>query len=152
VDAGSSGKMDAAASRLAVASEFGLNMDQYIHAIRASEVRNAPLFTYIEQLRLQYKTALLSNIVKGGLAVRFTEEEQTHYFDAVVASSDIGFAKPTVEAYEITADMLRVRCDECVMIDDRQDYCDGATAAGMQAILYTSFPDFRSKLMWLLAS
>jgi len=64
----------------------------------------------------------------------------------VVASADIGFAKPEAEAYQITADRLGVRYDECVMIDDREDYCQGAIAAGMHAILYKSLVQLQRDL------
>jgi len=146
VAAGSNGRMDAVASRAAVAGELGMTLDEYVHTMRSGEVKNVALLEYARTLRRSYKTAMLSNIISGGLAARFPHNELAQYFDVVVASADIGFAKPEAEAYQITADRLGVRYDECVMIDDREDYCQGAIAAGMHAILYKSLVQLQRDL------
>jgi FMN phosphatase YigB (HAD superfamily) len=44
-----------------------------------------------------------------------------------------------------------VRLEECVFTDDREDYCEGARAVGMQAILYKNFTQFRADLEKLLS-
>jgi len=68
----------------------------------------------------------------------------------VVASSNIGFAKPEARAYEITAEKLGVRLDECIMVDDVEAYCLGAEGVGMQAIRYQSFDQMKNELEVLL--
>jgi HAD superfamily hydrolase (TIGR01509 family) len=150
VNAASKGAMDATASRSAVAGELGLTLDEYINAIRNGEVKNKPLLDYIKELRGRYKTALLSNIISGGLEVRFPDNELLQYFEVVVASGDIGFAKPEAQAYEITAEKLGVRLEECIMIDDSEDYCQGAKGVGMQSVLYQSFEQAKRDLSNLL--
>jgi len=74
------------------------------------------------------------------------------YFDAVVASGDIGFAKPEARAYETVADMLDVRLDECVFIDDREIYVEGANAVGMKGVLFTSLKQLKQDLSGILAA
>lgn len=143
------GLVDAKASREAVASLLGLTMDEYIDKIRTGEVKNVLLLDYIKELSSGYKIGLLSNVISGGLEVRFTGDELS-VFDAVVASGDIGFAKPEAQAYEITADRLGVRLEDCLMIDDREDYYQGAISVGMQAIRYESFEQMKSDLEKLL--
>jgi putative hydrolase of the HAD superfamily len=150
VSAASKGKIDARLSRQAVASELGLTHDEYVSAIRNGEVKNKPLLAYIKELRSRYKTALLSNIISGGLEARFPNNELSNYFDVVVASSNIGFAKPEARAYEITAEKLGVRLDECIMVDDVEAYCLGAEGVGMQAIRYQSFDQMKNELEVLL--
>lgn len=140
------GKIDAEDSRERVAALLGLSFDDYKTAIKRAEVKNQELLDYILTLRAKYKTAMLSNILPGGLAARFTPQEMTKYFDTVVASGDIGVAKPEARAFEITAERLGVRLDECVMIDDREVYLAGARAVGMQTILYESFPQLKQSL------
>lgn len=141
----SKGVIDAQTSRMEVADLLGLTMDEYIDKIRTGEVKNVQLLSYIKQLAKDYKIGLLSNVLKGGLEVRFTSDELS-VFDAVVSSGDIGYAKPEAQAYEITAERLGVRLNECVMIDDREDYCSGAIGVGMQAIQYQSFDQLKSEL------
>lgn len=139
-------KIDAQVSRERVAALLGLSFDDYRAAIKQAEVKNQELLAYILTLRPTYKIGMLSNILPGGLAARFTLEEMARYFDAVVASGEIGFAKPEARAYEITADRLGVRLDECVMIDDREEYLIGARAVGMRTILYESLPQLKREL------
>jgi len=133
-----------------VAALLGMGMQQYRAAIQDGEIKDRALLEYIVQLKAQYKTAMLSNIGLGGITRRFTSEELA-CFDAVVASGEIGYAKPEPEAYEITASRLGVRLDECVFTDDHEEYCEGARGVGMQAILYTNFTQFKADLEKLLA-
>lgn len=133
-------------SRRTISGLLGLTMEEYVEKIRQGEVKNHELLGYILELRKQYKVGLLSNIGPQSLEARFSTADQVKYFDAVVASGVVGYAKPEAEAYGITADRLGARFDECVMIDDRQDYIDGATAVGMDGILYTSFADLKMQL------
>lgn len=135
-----------------VADILGVSYEQYRQQIADGEIKNQELLEYIAAgLRPRYKTALLSNIGAGSLARRFEAAELERYFDVVVASGDIGFAKPEARAYEITAERLGVRLDECVFTDDRDGYCEGAQAVGMHAILFESNLQFRRDLEALLS-
>jgi HAD superfamily hydrolase (TIGR01509 family) len=146
VQAASKGAIDATASRRAVAAELGLTLEDYSNTIRTNEKRNEPLLCYILELKNRYKTALLSNVISGGLEARFPHNELSEYFDIVIASGDVGWAKPEAQAYGLTANRLGVQLSECIMIDDRQEYCDGAIAVGMQAILFQSIEQLEDEL------
>ncbi len=146
VTAANRGIISTETSRNAVARLLGITPEEYVHRMKHLEVRDTDLLTYVEELRKTYKTALLSNVGRQGLEARISLEEQATYFDAVVASGMIGYAKPEAEAYGITADKLGVRLDECVMVDDREDYCEGARSVGMQAILYKSLAQLKRDL------
>jgi HAD superfamily hydrolase (TIGR01509 family) len=67
-----------------------------------------------------------------------------------MVSAVIGFAKPGAKAYEAVAEKLGMRLDECVMIDDRQAYCEGARAIGMTAIQYSSMSRLKRELSAIL--
>lgn len=150
INASNKGQIDPELSRNQVASELGMTLEEYRTALRTGEIRNKQLLTTILDLHSDYKIGLLSNISSGGLAVRFTTEELTSHFDAVVASSDVGLAKPDPAIYQLTAERLGVESNECIMIDDRTDYCQGAVAAGMIAIQYVSYKKFMTDLAELL--
>lgn len=134
-----------------VAEILGTSVDVYRGKIRDGEARNEPLFDYILELRKTYKTAMLSNISAPSLHKRFTDEELQTYFDVVVTSGEIGFAKPSPEIYEITADRLGLRCDECIFTDDRELFTTAATSVGMYSILYTNFTQLQKELSRMLA-
>ena len=129
-----------------VAQLLEMSVEEYLARIKNGEVKNQQLLDYILRIRKNYKTGLLSNVSIGGLAARFEADELEKYFDVVVASGDIGYAKPESQAYEITADKLGVRLEECVFIDDREDYCEGARHVGMRAVLYKSFEQMKREL------
>lgn len=148
----SSGHIHAAQSRKAVASELGLNLDEYSQQIREGEVKNTELFELIKEIRKSYKTALLSNIISGGLEVRFPNNELDQYFDVVVASGDTGTSKPDPKIYELTCRRLGVLPNEAAMVDDTQKYLDGAASTGLKTILYTDMGSFTKQLNKLLDS
>ena len=135
-----------------IATILGISSGDFRRQIAQGEARNDKLLTYILGLRATYKTGMLSNIAGSSLARRFPDDELKAYFDAVVASGDIGFAKPERQAYEIVADRLNMRCDECVFIDDRELFCEGATSVGMHAIVYTNFAQCKYDLETLLGT
>ena len=152
VVANNRGMIDAEEGRQQVATLLGLTYSEYRRQIAHGEVKDERLLRYIADLRQNYKTAMLSNVSGGGLAARFSDEELADAFDLVVASSDIGFAKPEAGAYEYVADRLGVRLDECVFLDDRQDYCEAAQGTGMRAIRYENFTQATQELEKILAS
>lgn len=120
--------------------------------VAGREVRDERLLTYIKQLRQRYKTAMLSNIAGASLERRFPGGELSAYFDEVVASGDIGYAKPELEAYKIVAERLGVQPDECVFTDDREIYCDAAASLGMHSIVYKNYSQFTVELETVLAA
>lgn len=133
-----------------MAEKIGISVDQWREAVDKAEQPNKPIFDYIAELRKSYKTAVLSNVNKGTLE-RKMSPEQIALFDVVVASAEVGMMKPDAEIYRYTAEKLGVSSQECVFTDDIQDYCDGAEAVGMTAILYTDFVEVKQKLEALLA-
>ncbi len=137
-------------SRSVYAERLGISADEWAAAFDGQQT-DQELFDYILTLKQSYKIGLLSNASKGQMQELFSETELKGHFDAVVVSGDIGYAKPEAQAYEIVADRLGVRLDECIFTDDREEYIEGARAVGMQAILYKNFAQFRRELGSLLA-
>ena len=134
-----------------IAGIFGLSYEDYRAQLQQNENKNHALLRYIAALRPRYKTAILSNIPKGSLYRRFTQDELAGYFDEIVASGEIGYAKPEPEAYRIAAERLGLSAEECIFVDDRLMYCEGAEATGMKAVEYRSFAQFKTDFEKLLA-
>jgi putative hydrolase of the HAD superfamily len=146
VMASNRGQIDPDTYRQAVADILGLTLDEHMGRLKNAEVKNQELLDYILVLKDSYKIGLLSNVSSNGLKLRFQPEELIEHFDVVVPSSEIGYAKPEAEAYEIIADRLGVRLSDCIMVDDREDYCLGATNVGMTAIQYKSLEQLKADL------
>lgn len=131
------------------ASLAGISADE-VNKILSNNPVNEDLFVYIKDgLKPSYKIGFLSNASDNWLEELFTKE-QVELFDTLVLSYDVGFAKPEPEIYEITADKLGVRLDECVFVDDRLPYVDGARAVGMRAVVFKSAEQFKKDLPALL--
>lgn len=100
------------------------------------------LLSYIKELRKKYKVSMLSNISGRGLSYYMDYRVLEEHFDDIVESSKIGFAKPEARAFEIAANRLGVRLDECIFTDDRPNYIEGAQHVGMKTILFKSTEQF----------
>lgn len=133
------------------AKQLGIPVQDWLQAITV-DGNDQQLLDYISELRNKYKIGVLSNVGKDGLLHYFTQAELDEHFDIVVVSGEIGYAKPEAEAFEITAERLGVRADECVFTDDQTDYCEGARGVGMHSIWYKNFAQFRTELEALLSS
>jgi FMN phosphatase YigB (HAD superfamily) len=134
------------------AERLGVSEEKWRETVSQSSVIDYEILDYIKSLRKNYKTAMLSNVRKSGLDIWFEPGFLEEYFDVYVASGDIGFAKPEPQAYEITADRLGLRLNECVMIDDRLELCEGAMAVGMQAIMYKGLNQLKKDLERVLSA
>lgn len=115
-----------------------------------SNPKNEELLQYIrKRLKPSFKIGFLSNASDDWLEELFTGEDLA-LFDAFVLSYQTGFAKPEAQIYEIAAEKLGVRLDECLFIDDREDYCEGARSVGMRAVQYTDFENCKNAIEELL--
>lgn len=137
-------------SRPVIAEHLGISTEEWVAALNARRGHDPELLAYILQLRKRYKTGLLSNIGPAGLQVMWEPGELERYFDVAIASGDVGFVKPEPQIFQLMAERLGVVPNECVMLDDLQKHCDGARAAGMQAIQYRHFAQAKSELESLL--
>lgn len=148
VDAACAGKIKSSIPILA--ERLGVPDDVWAKANIGGSVINQSLLDYVLDLRKSYKTGMLTNIGMGGIERIFEPGFLDIYFEVVVASGDIGVAKPDARAYEITAERLNVRLEECIFIDDREPYVDGAIRVGMQAILFKDLAQLKRTLEPLL--
>jgi HAD superfamily hydrolase (TIGR01509 family) len=139
-------------ARRLIAERLGLNSEEWFEQIKHGEARNPDVLMWVQALRKNYKTALLSNVPKGALKERFTDDELGNWFDVVVVSGEVGLVKPDPEIYRLTAERLGVAPEACVFIDDRENYAEGARAVGMQAIWFQSYSQAKKALETILSS
>jgi HAD superfamily hydrolase (TIGR01509 family) len=122
-----------------------------VEAIITSKMqKNIPVLTLIQELSATYKIGLLSNISSDWIVSDFLRQEEAALFDAMVFSYQIGTTKPDARAYQAVATKLSVDIHECLMIDDSQPNCEGAEAAGMNAVLYTDSATLKNDLKSML--
>jgi epoxide hydrolase-like predicted phosphatase len=67
-------------------------------------------------------------------------------FDVVVISSEVGMRKPNPDIFAHTLNLLDVRPERAIFIDDAEPNTDGAARLGMHTILHTDYDSTRNKL------
>ncbi len=87
------------------------------------------------KLREKYKLGILTN---GAHIAQWGKVEKSGllpYMDAIIISGDVGVTKPDARIFEMMADQLGVKCEDCVYVGDTFS-CDivGALNAGMKPI------------------
>lgn len=105
---------------------------------RKTQATNEQLLKLALGLRADHKVALLSNSSKD-TGNRLHLEFADKYFDLIATSSEIGFAKPSKEAYLNVSGCLFIDPKKCLMIDDSEINCQGARSVGMKAVLYQGY-------------
>lgn len=133
-----------------IAKRLGISPHEWTAKISAPQKHDEQLIEHIKQLKKTYKTALLSNVSRGRLKEILSSNDLEGCFDITIGSGETGYAKPDAEIFQLAAEKLGVKPDECIMVDDRADYCQGAESLGMHAIIYKTFPQFKSDLNKLL--
>jgi len=112
---------------------------------------NLPLLEYIKTaLKPKYKVGILSN--SGDDWTKEILGEHLSIFDTVVLSYRVGLIKPDARIYELAVQRLGVQLPEAVFTDDKARYCEGAMNAGMLAIEYENYEQFKDELEKILTS
>lgn len=114
---------------------FNISSDE----LTSAEVLDERLIEFAKSLKPVYKIALLSNVSsKSYLVGKFDNYNIDELFDVVVASGDEGVIKPDERIYKITAERLGVLPEECIMVDDIEDFCLAAEEVGMKSVHFKS--------------
>jgi putative hydrolase of the HAD superfamily len=88
------------------------------------------------------KTALLSNSW-GNTYPRHGWDEM---FDEVVISGEVGMRKPDAEIYHHTLDLLKVKPEESVFVDDLAHNIKAAADLGMIGVLHVDYESTKDEL------
>jgi HAD superfamily hydrolase (TIGR01509 family) len=130
-----------------VSSLVGVPADEIRQIASQPTVRHRGMFAYASELKERgYMVAVLSNFGRDAISRLFTKQEREELFSVIIASGDIGATKPHLKAYETVLEELRVQPHEAVMVDDWLGNVEGAKAAGMHGVVFTSLLDVRRRL------
>ena len=118
--------------------KYGLNIHDSISEEfkkwRGLAANEAVLQLVAEAKEHGLKTAVLSNVIEPTYNV-IASAGYYDRFDDVIASWQVGSAKPEPEIYTIALQRLGVTAQESVFIDDKQKCLDPAAAMGFKTIL-----------------
>jgi putative hydrolase of the HAD superfamily len=101
---------------------------------------NTPMVDYMRELRGRgLRMALCTNNVREWEPLwRAKLPELDEIFEVVVDSAFVGSRKPERRIFELTLERLGggLGFEDCLLIDDVGDNCDGAVALGMKAVRF----------------
>jgi putative hydrolase of the HAD superfamily len=110
--------------------------DVYFERLRP----NTRMIDYMRDLRKRgLRMALCTNNVREWEPLwRAKLPQLDQIFEVVVDSAFVGARKPEARIYELTVDRLGdgLRFGDCLLVDDIQMNCDGASSLGMRAVLF----------------
>lgn len=99
---------------------------------------NDGFLDFIKIVRHKYKLAVLSNDSSRWSKYLREKFNIDQYFDVISISGELKIRKPDERIFRYTIDKLAVTAEECLYVDDRRGYLDGARKAGMHTILFNS--------------
>ncbi len=135
-----------------LAELFGITTEQIESRYWGTIIRDEDTVKWLRDLKSsgKFKIGMLSNIGYNFLDKLFTPSEREKLFDEVVLSYEEGLAKPEIAIFELMAQRLGVKTDECVMIDDTALNIEAAKNSGMRGIWFISTDQAKYELNQLL--
>lgn len=118
--------------------------------INSEMTKNTKLIDVIKSLKQTYKIGLLSNVSTDWIETSFLSKSDLELFDDIVLSYRVGLIKPDPAIYPLVAGRLGLQTTDCLLVDDGPRNCTGAIEAGMQAIVYKEFDQFKHELEQLI--
>jgi putative hydrolase of the HAD superfamily len=104
----------------------------------SGEYVDTELLEFIRSLRPHYKTALLSNAWSDAREAFSRKYRLDEIMDAIIVSAEEGLAKPDPRIFQLAAERLGVRPDECIFVDDVLDNVAGAQSISMKGVQFIS--------------
>jgi len=109
------------------------------------------LLDVLRQLRPFYRIGMISNAWPDARQILDERLHISSYFDAVITSAEVGFAKPHPHIYRQALHALHTEPERSVFVDDFVENIEGARALGMRAIHFTTPQQTLSELSLYLA-
>ena len=116
----------------------GISLEEFRHAFTDIFTPIPSTFELIRQLDKDYTLALLSNTSVWDFEYGLKKIDVFDLFDAVTASYEVGVMKPDPKIYKDCLDKLKLPPEECVYIDDVENYAKAASDLGIHGIHYTT--------------
>jgi epoxide hydrolase-like predicted phosphatase len=98
---------------------------------------NQPMIELMRELQASgLKMAMLTNNVREWEPLWRSMLPVDEIFEEIVDSAFVGCRKPEARIYELTLERIGLPAEACLFVDDLEVNCEGAEAAGMQAVQF----------------
>lgn len=109
------------------------------------------LLDVLRQLRPFYRIGMITNAWPEVREILEDKLRISSYFDSVITSAEVGFAKPHPHIYRLALLSLGMAPEQAVFVDDFVENVEGARALGMRAVRFDSPEQALSELAQHLA-
>lgn len=131
-----------------VEQKTGISAEKMLADWRANLRINQELLDFVQTLRQNYKTAVISN-TNDFIDSVISDYGIANYFDELVLSYQVKMIKPDPKIFEYTLNKLESKPEEAIFTDDNPKNIDAAAALGIQSVLFTGITDFKFKIAHL---
>jgi putative hydrolase of the HAD superfamily len=110
---------------------------------------NAEVLKIVDALKKGgYALAMITNTVK--FYSNFMKEQDVYRkFSPMIASYEVGLRKPDPKIYKIALEKLKLKGEDCVFIDDKEEHLAPAAKLGMKTILFKNAEQLKADLQKL---
>jgi beta-phosphoglucomutase len=124
--------------------EFINHMKQ-IYTLQIANMKCSPQFIHeyaLSRLKADgYRLGVASNSVKDSVELMMKKSHLTPWLDVMLSNQDVKKSKPAPDIYLKAAELLNLRPDECLVVEDNQHGIAAATAAGTHILVVGSVTD-----------
>ena len=110
---------------------------------------NHKVLNIAKSLKTKYKIGIISNTITSHVKVN-RKRRLFDIFDAVILSCEVNLTKDKKEIFLLAAKRLKVEPEECIFIDDVNDFVETAESAGMKGILFKNSAQLNKELKRIL--
>jgi len=134
-----------------------LNLDSsglaaFMQEFWAGDSLDADLHQFVNGLRANYKSGLLSNAWSGARSVLDSRYHMLGVFDVSIFSAEVGLAKPDPRIYQLALSRLGVEASEAIFVDDVQENIETANVLGIHGVRFENSLQARQAVMHILAN
>jgi len=129
-----------------IAKESGVEKEIIWEKIFNKIKVNNELLKIIDDLKKNYKIALLTNFHHKPLNDLLIKYDLEKYFDLKVISSLYKLHKPDLKIFQKTLELLNIKPEEAIFIDDSQKYIAGGLKVGIKSFLFTTNQKLKADL------
>ena len=132
---------------VALAPEY----EQDIREVMRRTVDSVKLYPYAETWvkylkKKGYRLYIISNFSKYMTEENVKNMPFRKYMDGEIFSYAVNELKPDPVIFQLLLEKYFLNAEECVMIDDRPENCEGARSVGMKAVEFKSFKQAAAEL------
>jgi beta-phosphoglucomutase len=88
-----------------------------------------------------YKIAIASNSVRDSIKLMMSRSNLDQYLDGIVSNEDVKHGKPDPEIYHKAMDLLGMKPEECLVLEDNKHGIAAARAAGAHLLIVEQTTD-----------